>query len=687
MEEKWMDIQIILNYESSESLAFTWAAGDAEIDFRKDFFEAARCTASFAALEVKKHLGRTLIDAEISIGSARGTADYFIELKTDDDKSDSAEFSLEPQNDGIVIRGASRKGLLYGVYEFLRLNGWRWHMPGQAGEIAPPYTDKPQLPDKKKEYAPSMPLGRSFDLVYLSMDSVEMYLWMARNRMDLTTYHPLTGQLCRKLGMSFKNGGHIFEEILNPDRIMPSGKTLWQEHEDWFGLPAHGVRTKELAQKIQFCVSNEELTDFLGEEIIKLSMGMWKEADRLEIWGFDTWGSSCHCDGCKKLGNGSDRMLHFLSKLRNIVDAAIQNGRVDHAVKLVMCAYEGTSTIEAPLNPIPGNLTASGDYCVSYPILRCYEHNFSDPSCCRNIGYDNALKNWLSLSPGIPLIVGEYYNVSKFEDLPLLFTDRIANDIPYFHALGVSGMTYMHVPMVNWGMRTLTQLLYAQMSWDVNTDVNTFLNEYFTLRYGPYAQKAREVYRLTEEAWALSASWRAWGDGSVLTQLQKWDGKTPEKPLRVDVHFENPEGAIRSGQHSVRLLRRAMDILNSSIREAQADSRIYSNTTAVNPIEQRQLEVRGSYEKNLSEDRRLLRYGLDTMEIMTRLVQYHNALYRKDGEKASKLWRSIAKLADKMDLYYIPIGYDWPGPGLESIDALTRTQTRTLISRIRNNWA
>ncbi len=678
-----MNIQIVLNYAGCESRVFGWAEGEDEIDFRKDFQTAAKCTASFAAVELKGHLEKTLSNAEISIVSERKNSDFFIEFRIGNEKSDSAGFYLEPADGGLVICGESRKGLLYGVYELLRLNGWRWHFPGKAGELAPLYSNELRIPETKQEYAPSMSLGRGLDFAFLSMDSGEMFLWMARNRLDTASYRPLTGQFCRKLGMTFKNGGHIFEKILDPDRVMPSGKTLWQEHEDWFGLPADGVRKKENAQKIQFCVSNDELTDFLAEEVLRLLTGIWKEADRVDVWGFDTWGGGCHCEGCAKLGNGADRMLYFLSKLRETVNAAIQSGRLDHEVKLVMCAYEGTATLEAPTRPIPENLERAGDCCVFYPILRCYAHDFSD-DCARNGGYADALEKWLDRSPRLPLVVGEYYNVSKFEDLPLLFTRRIIADIPRYHALGARGMTYMHVPMVNWGMRTLTQLLYAQMAWDVNTDADAFIGEYYALRYGPFAQTLRTVYDLTENAWAYSAGWRAWGDGSVLTQLQKWDGKTPEKPLLVDIHFKTPEGAIRSGKNSVRLLRKAMGLLNGAIRQARADHSA-SDISVENRIELRRREIYEAYEKNLSEDRRLLRYGLDTMQIMTLLVQYHHARYFGDGGAALKSWKKIETLADRMDQYYLPIGYDWPGPGLESLDALSRTQTRALIERIRGH--
>jgi hypothetical protein len=681
-----VNMQIVLGYQGAEELAEQWAFGGDGIDFRKEPEAAARCTAAFAAMELKSHIARTLPGAEIAIVSKRRGVDFFIELGIANAAGCSAAFTLEPKVGGLAILGESRKGLLYGAYEFLRINGWRWHAPGDDGEIAPILADKLTVPDAKKVYGPSMPLGRGFDFEYLSMDCRELYLWMARNRMDVASFRPLTGQFCRKLGMEFKNGGHIFEKILEPDRRMSSGKTLWEVHADWFGLPPGGVRQKELAQSTQFCVSNKALTAFLGEEILKRMSGRWQEADRLDIFGFDTWGNGCCCDACKGLGNGSDRMLHFLSQLRGTIDLAVRSGRVDHNVRLVMGVYEGTSTLDAPINPVPENLAASGDYCVVYPILRCYAHDFSDDGCPRNFTHAESLRGWLSCSPRIPIMVGEYYNVSKFEDLPLLFTDRIAHDIPYYRGLGVSGMTYMHIPTVNWGMRTLTQVLYAQMLWDEQTDVPAFIQEYFELRYGPHAAAMHEAYRLTEEAWAFSASWRAWGAESVLSQLQKWDGRKPDAPLGVDRHFSTPEGAIASGCRSIKLLNKAMKCLNGAIaafRQAPGEEPGAGMAAAVNPVAQRLLAGYGSYEKRLSEDRRLLRYGQDTMKLMTGLAEYHNALYLGDDAAAGKLWHAIDALADSMDQYYLPIGYEWPGPGLESKDALTRTQTGELIGRIR----
>ena len=468
-----MNVKIVVPFLGAETKTPIWAMEEACINFRHDFEQAARCTASFAALELKNYLSRTLYEAAISFSSQRPAETFFVELIVDEYAGRDEAFFLQPFKNGISIVGKSRTGLLYGAYEFLRLQGWRWFAPGREGEIVPELRDKPVIPGEKVDYKPSMSLGRGFYFEYVSMESEEFFLWMARNRLNLATYRPLTASLCKKLGMIFKVGGHIFEKILDPDRMMPSGRNLWEEHPDWYGLPADGVRKKEKALNTQFCVSQKDLAEFLGEELLQYLTGKWKDADCVDIWGFDTWGSTCNCSECGKLGNSADQTLHFISDIRTFINKARNEGRLDHDVQMVFCCYEGTSTILGPQGTFAGNLIDSGDYGGFYPINRCYAHDFSDDTCLHNIFYKGALKSWFIADKSTPLMIGEYYNVSKFEDLPLLFTGRIAADLPYYYSMGVRGMTYMHVPLVNWGMRTITQVLFAQLCWDINTDIKS----------------------------------------------------------------------------------------------------------------------------------------------------------------------------------------------------------------------
>jgi len=154
-------------------------------------------------------------------------------------------------------------------------------------------------------------VGRGFDFEGVSKESEALLLWMARNCLNVCGYRLNTVALAQKLGMTLKVGGHIFESILDPDRRLEDGLTLWESHSEWYGLPADGKREKSKALETQFCVYRRDLRNGLAAELIRLLMGDWYEADRIDIWGFETWGSCCTCADCVGLGNGSDQNLFF----------------------------------------------------------------------------------------------------------------------------------------------------------------------------------------------------------------------------------------------------------------------------------------------------------------------------------------------------------------------------------------
>ncbi|HEY3342932.1 MAG TPA: hypothetical protein VGK81_12975 [Anaerolineae bacterium] len=684
-----MNIQIILPFEGAITHTPLWAQEEAEIDFRHDPVRAERCTSAFSATELRHYLQRTLPESKITFGQHRTGEGFSIELGIQAGPHAPDGFCLTPTDSGLIITGYSRAGLLYGAYEFLRMQGWRWIAPGKNGEIAPPCAGSLHLPDQPREVTSSFDLGRGFDFEYLSMDSAELWLWMARNRLNVCGLRPTSVALARKLGMSPKIGGHIFEAILDPERPMPSGKTLWDEHREWYGLPVNGKRRIETALATQFCVSQPGLIEYLGAELLRRLNGPWHEADRIDLWGFDTWGNTCACADCRALGNGADQILFFLARLRERVNQALSFGQLDHEVRLMACAYEGTATLAGPSGPVPQALLDAGDGVTFYPINRCYAHDLGDPLCRANATYLSALQSWLRREPQVPFVAAEYFNVSRDEDLPLLFNTRISHDLPSYHALGARGLTYMHLPLVNWAMRTLTQALYAQLAWDAHTDIGAFLDEYFQCWYGAHASEMRRAYTLIEQAGQTIADWRAWSPHSILSQLLAWDGAPPFAALQPTHHFDTPAAAIVSGRRSLELLQQALALIEwcrteERQRIAQSIGASASPTTAVNPLQARVLEQDQQVELRLGEDRRLLRYGIDVMALMTACVQYHEGLRAGDAKMAEAAWNTLEQTADVLDSYFVPIGYEWPGPGLESKDGLTRSQLRDVLRRCRS---
>lgn len=681
-----MDITVIVHYPGAEEQTATWSEEEQQINFARDPDRGARCTTTFAAMELKRYLERTISDIRISFAERSPRVGFFIDLRIQDPSSKKQGFTLKPCKGGVIIEGDGRTGLLYGSYELLRLQGWRWYAPGEIGEVQPEVIDQLNLPGKEFRHTPSMDMGRGFDLFSAAQESVELLLWMTRNRCNICGCCLWTGPLAEKLGMIQRTGGHIFDKVLVPDYALPSGGTLWEEHKDWFGLSSDGKRKEDKALHVQFCVSQPGLVEFLAEELIRRLSGQWKGVEEVYIWGFDTWGEICNCEKCRSLDNGTNQTVFFLSQLRKILNKAVVRSRLERNVRLIMCAYEGTITISAPTKAIPRNLIESGDTCVFYPINRCYEHDFADSSCSYNTNYSHYLAEWAICHPRLPIILGEYYNVSRFEDLPLLFTKRIVNDLPAYHKVGVRGMTYMHPPVTNWGVRALNNLLFAELAWDIHADVEQLLHEYFSKYYGPYEKTAREAFELIEKAWLRIANWRSWTEKSVLSWLLRWDGTKPEHPLAVDDHFGDPDRTIESGHLSVDWLSKAKSLIENTLADCRiisSQNSTYGDQVAVNTAQAQQFKRTNKFEKRLAEDRRMLLYGIDVMAIMTELVAYHDALFRDDISTASSTWNKIEGLADRMACYYIPICCNEGGTGFVLKDALARSQVGDVLNRCR----
>ena len=676
-----MKINIVIPYQNGGTQYKIWANEEDKINFRIEKDRAARCTICFAALELETYLGK--IGFHTSVSEENQDASYNVELKmaADLNADDSTGrvigdgFSFYPSEKGFVIEGNGRIGVLYGVYELLKAQGICWLNPWE--EVLPEPSTQLVLPEKR-HYKPAFPLGRGFCQEGALKESKLLWLWMARNKMNLSSYHAQTAKFQQKLGMIFQQGGHIFEKILDPDNILPSGKTIWEEHPEWYGLPKNGIRKKEEAIYNQFCLSNDCLLEFLSKEILHKLHNDWYHADIIHISGFDTWGNNCNCENCRKLGNGSDLNLHFMSFLRSYLDKAYIEGTLDRKVRLCFTAYEGTANLKAPMHAIPENLRDSGDYILYCPIVRCYEHCLDDPSCDYNNYYDRHLKEWSGISMG----VNEYYNVSKFEDLPFLFSRTMPNDMRHYHSLGVKCMQYMHHPMVHWGVRNLTQILYAELCWDVEVDVEKVISKYFNYRYGSQAEEMRKAYEFIEEAGKNCTSWRAWCQHSILSNLQNWDGGKPKEALYRDSHLGDK--TVQVGLQAVEDYKSAIEILNAEMLKAENDyirNTGFASGIAVNPTDTRFKSKPNTYGERIKEDLISVIYGADCMELLIRFVEYYEAL--QTDKNPDSVWARITELVRKMSMYYVPVLYINKEPEIDCCDALTRCQLKDLFYRCK----
>jgi len=665
-----MEINILIPYEEAGKLYGKWAHEEEEIDFLKDLYKAKRCTLAFAAEELSVYLEK--IGHNVRVGDKSGDFNIIIDAKD----GESEEFDIESDEKNIRLKGLGRAGALYAVYELLEIQGVRWYAPKL--EYVPPYGQSLVIPENK-HYKYDMEGGRGFHFEGLQKESLSFLLWMARNRMNFHACHAHTKKFQQKLCMKFFTGGHIFEKILNPLNIEEDGRYYIDAHPDWYGKKDEEL-TVENAIKTQFCVSNEELLERLADTIIKRANNEWKNADVFELAGFDTWGKNCACEKCRRLGNGSDINLHFFSHIRKRLDEAYETGKINRKVLLCFDAYEGTDTIEAPINPVPENIKKSGDFLMFAPILRCFKHYFDDTSCDRNRGYKEKLEAWKKV--GVPIAINEYYDVSKFEDLPLVFTKKIYNDVRYYKNNGVTRFVYMHVPMVEWGVCTTTQYLLANITRDSNCKYFELLDEYFKNVFGEYADEVKAVYEKLEKASEYCNSWRGWFGTSVLTNLMEWDGKLPKASIYRDSDLG--DAFMEKGYNAVRLLKEALREMRD-IKEREIENLSnYSFTEkaeALNPIEQQKRKSQTVLIDKLGEDIRGISYGADMQELLVLMMDYHECLYAGQTEKARVLFEKFKSLGSKMSEMTNGVSFVAYIPDFEVRDVLKRSQLKEVYYR------
>ncbi len=667
-----MKINILIPYDESPKYYKRWAHEEDNIDFKSQKDLAQRCTLSYAAEEICSYLVKAGLDAQVS--ETKGDTNIILECLG----GNGEEFDIISDGSDIILRGQGRVGTLYAAYELLEAQGIRWYAPKE--EYVPNLTEL-QMP-VFRHYKYDMPNGRGFHFEQLLKESTTFLTWMARNRLNLHNCHAHSKPLQDKLGFVYKIGGHIFEKILNPMNITEDGRYYIDAHKDWYGK-RDGEITADNAINVQFCASNKELLDVLADTVIDKIKNDWKNENVFELAGFDTWGSSCRCEQCRKKGNGTDITLYFLSHIRKRVDEALEKGEIDHNIKLSFDIYEGTDTLEAPSMPVPQNLIDAGDYGIYSPILRCYDHDLYDKTCEKNHIYARTLQGWSE--SGMDFGINEYYNVSKFEDMPILFTKRMKNEIKYYIDSGAKDIQYMHVPLLEWGVRTLTQYMYANLSRDKDCDADYLIEKYYRDIYGKYSDRVRNAYETIEDATSLIMSWRGWFQTGLLTHLCEWDGKVPEKPFYKEYHLG--DNAVFHGYDSVYKLKKALkelrDIKYEELSTITPDM-FDDGSGALNPGQQKKIALGTPILNRINEDIRGLKYGVDVFELMVLCLDYYYALY-EGRQDADELYARIKELGDTMNEYTFGVNFEMYTPDSELRTALTHSQLTNLYYKIIAN--
>ena len=401
-----------------------------------------------------------------------------------------------------VVCGASRTGTLYGAYALLERLGVRFYGPADSESVLP--RARVALPAKLDvASAPAFEL-RGF-WAWEPRGNPAFFRWMARRRMNLWTAVEPGVPLLRKLGFRLAGGGHSLQaDDLNPRALSDDGRrTNFEAHPEWYGLHA-GRRSPNLTAESgdNFCTSNPAAVEALARHLVAdLRGGRLRNADLVNVWTTDG-GRWCECDACRALGTPSDRALDLTRRLAAAVAAARRRGELNREVVLSAAAY--LETLAPPTRSVPASADDRTLLVTFFPYFRCYAHALADPSCTElNRRLESAWEGW-SRAPNRayagPLGVCEYYNVSWFKSLPLVFPHVMARDIADDRAAGARLFCYMHAPTSRWGTWRLNHLVMSESLWSPVVNVDSLVTDYCARAFPHAAVEMTGFYRALEAA-------------------------------------------------------------------------------------------------------------------------------------------------------------------------------------------
>ncbi|MCE5230977.1 DUF4838 domain-containing protein [bacterium] len=560
----------------------------------------------------------------------------------------------------LVLAGADRIGTLYAAYGYLDRLGVRWYGPGEMNEYVPPVgywvtsLDSKNLQTEPPIMAIDVIDGPKFFTrgfwAWEDRGTPEFIEWMGRNRMNFWTVEQTDPANAKMRGIQLTCGSHDLQtKYINHDSEYPyyvpefpaskgkpadpypkgdykgdqngDGILQYKEvHPEWYGMKK-GKRMFNMRGDAgtNICDSNPDgVAEFMKNVVNALSKGKWALADSINFWMFDGYNCFCDCAECQKLGSHTDRNMGLILRLRAEIDKARKDGRLKHDLSIQFLTY--ADIIEPPTKPLPADFDYNKCQPIFFPIDRCYVHTFADPKCSYNQKYFGNYLGWAegdSRTFKGQMFVGEYYNVSHFNHLPVVLDEIMRADIPWYYRHGARHMHYMHTPVANWGTRTLTQWQLARMLWNPMQDVDKLLDDYYAGRYGEAADGMRDFYGSLRTAMCNSYEVRY----PIAANLMKNSKQifTSNHMQYQTAHFDKDDGPD-------------WDETMAALKDAH-----------VKLEKVKAMRLPDDVRKRIAEDDGLFTYGENQMNIYDRIIATRMALNAGDKQAAREAYAGVEK--------------------------------------------
>lgn len=370
-------------------------------------------------------------------------------------------------NSELDLWAYDQKGSLNAVYGFLRHLGVRWFMSGDYGEHIPQQKNI-RFPNMNEVVNPHFKLRKASFMRYGNGPSIQPdILWSLRQ------------------GMNNPYGFDVYHGL----KQITSSENIRKEHPEYFAL-YNGKRATD-GKTPEPCLSSEGLF----EENLKFLRFMFDTHDlpALQVSPDDGFTKICECDKCEgkdtpdRGSNGilSDYVWEYINNL------AIELEKTHPDKFIISSAYSTYWLPPTKIDKLNSNIIVrmvNARRRYESPEENARKYNFTKDE---RLSY---VKEWSTLTENKII---NLMNFGGAANTPNIFGEDICAIQDYLFG---EDMWVAHdrgglaIP----GFNHLNYYLSARMWWDPNLNLNEFLNEYYTLFYGPAAEEMKEFINFFE---------------------------------------------------------------------------------------------------------------------------------------------------------------------------------------------
>jgi hypothetical protein len=405
--------------------------------------ESGRKSAAYLSGKLQKIYGKEfqIVTGDGKNGIAVGTAADFPELKLK--LSDPQEILLKTHANGIYVIGATERAVDYAVSVLLDQIGYRYYFPVEKWEI---YPEKPKT-------KLSLNINETPD--YFTRNIWPGWgLWPDYRK---ATNNDEEWKKVNRLGGVDLQTGHAYNRFIRQNR------KEFESHPEYYALYKGERKSSKL------CISNPGLRKLICDYALKT----FRQNPLLESFSVDPsdGGGWCECEPCAKLGSPSDRAVILANAVAEAVTAEFP-GKV-----IAMYAYN--------MHSPPPSVRVHPQIVINVATAFINE----------GWSVDQLIEGWKK--QGATIGIREYYYAGpqpgqgKGTDM-----DYLQRSIVDFHKKGARYMTAESSD--SWGPGGLGFYTASKLLWNVKTDVQAVLNDFFRNAFFESQMEMRKFYELID---------------------------------------------------------------------------------------------------------------------------------------------------------------------------------------------